>query len=52
MSNLCYMHSRILGHERIDMSYVSLRNYKMINQNRRLSAHGGLITYIHDAFAS
>ena len=23
----------------------------MINQNKRLSAHGGLITYIHDDFA-
>ena len=39
------------GHEGIDMSYFSLPNYKMINQNRRLSAHGGLITYIHDDFA-
>ena len=39
------------GHEGIDMSYFSLPNYKMIIQTRRLSAHGGLITYIHDDFA-
>ena len=31
------------GHEGIDMSTFSLPNYKMVNQNRRLSTHGGLI---------
>ena len=36
------------SHYGIDMSYFSLPNYTMVNQNRRLSAHGGLITYIHD----
>ena len=51
MSNFCDMHSSILGHDGIDMSYFSLPNYTMENQNRRLSAHGGLITYIHDDFA-
>ena len=42
------------GHDGIDLSYFSnflCRIHKMINQNRRLSAHGGLITYIHDGFA-
>ena len=38
------------GHDGIDMSYFSLPNYTMVNQNRRLSAHGGLIRYIHDMF--
>ena len=28
-----------------------LPNYTLINANRRLSLHGGLITYIHDDFA-
>ena len=36
------------GHEGIDMSYIYLPKYTMINQNRRLSAHGSLITYMHD----
>ena len=39
------------GHEGIDRSYISLPKYTMINQNRRLSAHGSLITYMHDDFA-
>ena len=39
------------SHDRIDMSYFSLSNYTMVNRNRRLSAHGSLITYIHDDFA-
>ena len=39
------------SHDGIDMSYFSLPNYTMVNQNRRLSVHGGLITYIHDDFA-
>ena len=32
------------GHEEIDIRYFSLRNYTLINANRRLSLHGGLIT--------
>ena len=39
------------GHEEIDIRYFSLPNYTLINANRRLSLHGGLITYIHDDFA-
>ena len=39
------------GHEEIDIKYFSLPNYTLINANRRLSLHGGLITYIHDDFA-
>ena len=38
------------GHEEIDIRYFSLPNYTFINANRRLSLHGGLITYIHDDF--
>ena len=48
-SVICILES--WGPEGIDMSYFSLPNYIMINQNRRLSAHGGLITYIHGDFA-
>ena len=39
------------AHEEIDIRYFSLPNYTLINANRRLSLHGGLITYIHDDFA-
>ena len=39
------------SHDGIVMGYFSLPNYTMVNQNRRLSAHGGLITYIHHDFA-
>ena len=39
------------GHEEIDIRFFSLPNYTLINANRRLSLHGGLITYIHDDFA-
>ena len=39
------------GHEEIDIRYFLLPNYTLINANRRLSLHGGLITYIHDDFA-
>ena len=34
------------SHDGIDMSYFYLPNYTMANQNRRLSAHGGLILRI------
>ena len=36
------------GHEGIQMNYFSLPNYRLINANRRLTAHGGLIIYIHN----
>ena len=39
------------AHEEMDMKYFSLPNYTLINANRRLSLHGGLIIYIHDDFA-
>ena len=39
------------GHEEIDMRLFTLPNYKMVNQNRRLSTHGGLITYVHEDFS-
>ena len=32
------------------MNYFSLPNYRLINANRRLTAHGGLIIYIHNDF--
>ena len=38
------------GHEGIQMNYFSLPNYRLINANRRLTAHGGLIIYIHNDF--
>ena len=38
------------GHEGIQMNYFSLPNYRLINANRRLTAHGGLIIYIHNNF--
>ena len=34
----------------MDMTYFSIPNYTMVKQNRRLSTHGGLITYIHNDF--
>ena len=37
------------SHEGIDMSMLTLPNYKMVN--RRLSTHGGLITYVHEDFS-
>ena len=39
------------AHNEMDMNYFSIPNYTMVNQNRRLSTHGGLITYIHTDFA-
>ena len=38
------------GHNKMDMNYLSILNYTMVNQNRRLSTHGGLITCIHNDF--
>ena len=39
------------AHEEMDIKYFSLPNYILINANRRLSLHGGLIIYIHGDFA-
>ena len=39
------------AHNEMDMNYFSIPNYTMVNQNRRPSTHGGLITYIHNDFA-
>ena len=49
ISAICIQES--WAHNGIDMRYFSLPNYTMVNQNRRLSTHGGLIIYIHDDFA-
>ena len=38
------------AYEEMDTKYFSLPNYTLINANRRLSLHGGLIIYIHDDF--
>ena len=34
----------------VDMSFFSLPNYNMVSKPTRISAHGGLIIYIHDRF--
>ena len=34
-----------------ELFIFSIPNYTLVNQNRRLSTHGGLITYIHNDFA-
>ena len=39
------------GHNGIDMDSFSLPNYSLVNENRRLSNHGGLIIYVHDNFS-
>ena len=39
------------GHENVDMSFYNLPNYSMVYENRRLSAHGGLLIYIHNDFS-
>ena len=39
------------GHEDVDMSFYNLPNYSMVYENRRLSAHGGLLIYIHNDFS-
>ena len=49
MSVICIQKS--WDHEEMDIKYFSLPNYTLINANRRLSLHGGLIIYIHDDFA-
>ena len=33
------------------MSMFTLPNYRMVNHNRRLSTHGGFITYVHEDFS-
>ena len=38
------------GHEDSHMDYFSLHNYTLVNANRRLTTHGGLIIYIHNDF--
>ena len=38
------------GHEGINMTAFSLPNYAMVYENRLLTAHGGLMIYIHDEF--
>ena len=39
------------GHEDVDMSFYNLPNYSMVHENRRLSAHGGLLIYIRNDFS-
>ena len=39
------------GHNGIDMDAFSLPNYTLVNENRRLSNHRGLIIYVHDSFS-
>ena len=39
------------GYDGIDMSYLLLSNYTMVNEHRTLGPHDGFITYIHDDFA-
>ena len=39
------------GHNGINMDSFSLPNYSLVNENRRLSNHGGLIIYVHDNFS-
>ena len=41
----------IWGHTGTDMDYFSLPNYTLVNENGRLSNHGGLIIYVHDNFS-
>ena len=38
-------------HNGIDMDAFSLPNYTLVNENRRISNHGGLIIYVHDIFS-
>ena len=49
ISVICIQESWV--HEEIDIKHFSHRNYTLINANRRLSLHGGLIIYLHDDFA-
>ena len=39
------------SHGWMDMASFQLPNYSIINLNRRLSNHGGLVTYLHDDFS-
>ena len=39
------------GHNGIDMDDFFLPNYTLVNENRRLSNHGGLIIYVQDNFS-
>ena len=39
------------GHEYVDISFYNLLNYLMVYENRRLSAHGGLLIYIRNDFS-
>ena len=39
------------NHEGTDTNCFSLPNYTLITAHRRLTAHGGLITYVHNDFA-
>ena len=36
------------NHEGIDTNCFSLPDYTLINASRRLTAHGGLVIYLHD----
>ena len=38
------------GHKDIHMDCFSFHNYTLVNANRRLTPHGGLIIYIHNDF--
>ena len=49
ISIICVQESRC--HDEIDIYCFSLPNYTLINSYRRLTAHGGLIMYVHDDFA-
>ena len=39
------------NHEGMDTNCFSLPDYTLINANRRLTAHGGLMIYLHDDFS-
>ena len=38
-------------HKGIDTNCLSLPDYTLINANRRLTAHGRLMIYLHDDFS-
>ena len=46
---ICIQETR--GHNGIDMDSFYLQNYTLVNENRQLSNHGGLIIYVHDNFS-
>ena len=50
ISVICILES--CGHEGIDLNMFTVSNYRIINQNRRLSTHGGLITYVYEDFSN